>query len=66
MRSTVGDTVPQMMGKMFHNNLLEHFSYIGQKKKRPFQGLNSNQIIFGKFILPNLLILLLLSFFNIL
>lgn len=38
----------QIMAKMFHNNLLAQFSYVGQKKKKIFSILNSCTIIFGK------------------
>ncbi|KAF0724706.1 MATH and LRR domain-containing protein PFE0570w, partial [Aphis craccivora] len=47
-RPSVSDMTRQIMAKMFHNNLLAQFSYVGQKKKKIFSILNSCTIIFGK------------------
>ncbi|KAL4136030.1 hypothetical protein QTP88_007602 [Uroleucon formosanum] len=45
-RSTVGDTLRRIISKLFHNTLLSTYSYIGKKKKKPFQSLNANKVIF--------------------
>jgi len=46
VRSSIGDTVRQMLSKLFHNTLLSEYSYIGQKNKKRFQSLKANNIIF--------------------
>lgn len=43
----MGATVRSILYKMFDDNLLMLFSYIGQKKKKTFSTLNSNSVIIG-------------------
>ncbi|KAL5233023.1 hypothetical protein ACI65C_001097 [Semiaphis heraclei] len=46
VRDSVGATVRSILYKMFDDNLLMLFSYIGQKKKKTFSALKSNNVIF--------------------
>ncbi|XP_060859080.1 uncharacterized protein LOC132936376 [Metopolophium dirhodum] len=45
-RDTIGNTLRRIISKLFHNTLLSTYSYIGKKKKKPFQSLNANKVIF--------------------
>lgn len=48
VRNTVSETVRQMLSRMFINEVLSKYSFVGQKKKLSFSILNACTIIFGK------------------
>jgi len=48
VRNTVSETVRQIISRMFINEVLSKYSFVGQKKKLSFSILNSCTVIFGK------------------
>lgn len=48
VRKTLASSIRQVMRKLFSDELLKHYSYVGQKKKKIFSTLSSCAIIFGK------------------
>jgi len=44
----IGAMTREVLAKLFHNNLLAQFSYVGQKGKKVFSVLNTCSILFGK------------------
>jgi len=48
VRKTLASSIRQVMRKLFSDELLKYYSYVGQKKKKIFSTLSSCTIIFGK------------------
>jgi len=48
MKNTLTSTIRQILRTIFDDELLQNFSYVGQKKKKIFSTLASCAIIFGK------------------
>lgn len=51
VRKTLASSIRQVMRKLFSDELLKYYSYIGQKKKKIFSTLSSCTIIFGKIVI---------------
>jgi len=47
-KPTIEAMTREILSKLFHNDLLAQFSYVGQKGKKVFSGLNTCSILFGK------------------
>lgn len=48
MKNSLTSTIRQMLRYIFDDEVLQLFSYVGQKKKKIFSSLASCAIIFGK------------------